>query len=64
MTGNYDQSHSRNLPTVHDHIASMNSEMLKIVGVGIDGAEKVSVVYHGKQETFRYTPIVRLNDRQ
>jgi hypothetical protein len=36
--------------------------MLKIVGIGIDGAEKVSVVYHGEQETFRYMPIDCLID--
>jgi hypothetical protein len=38
--------------------------MLKIVGVGIDGAEKVSVVYYGKQESFRNTPIDRLIERE
>jgi hypothetical protein len=58
----YDESIARNLPTVHDHIASMNSEIFKILGVVIDDAEKVSVVYHGEQETFRYTPIDRLID--
>jgi hypothetical protein len=63
MTGIYDHSLARNLPTVRDHIESMNSETLKIVGVGIDGAEKVLVVYHGKQDTFRYTPIDCLIDR-
>jgi hypothetical protein len=64
MTGIYDQGLARNLPTVHDQIESINSEMLKIVGVGIDGAENVSVVYHGKQEMFRYTPIDCLIDRE
>jgi hypothetical protein len=38
--------------------------MLKIVGFGIDGAEKVSVVYHGEQETFRYTPHDCLIDQE
>jgi hypothetical protein len=63
MTGIYDQNLARNLPTVHDYIEGTNSEILKIVGVVIDGAEKASVVYHGEQETFRYTPIVCLIDR-
>jgi hypothetical protein len=64
MTGSYDESLAKYLPTVHDQIECMNSEMLKYVGVGIDGAEKVSVFYHGKQETFRYTPIDCLIDRE
>jgi hypothetical protein len=38
--------------------------MLKIEGIGIDGDEKVSVVSHGEQETFRYTPHDSLIDRE
>jgi hypothetical protein len=38
--------------------------MLKIVGIGIVAAEKVSVVYHGEQESFRYTPHDSLIDRE
>jgi hypothetical protein len=37
--------------------------MLKIVRVGIDGAEKV-FVYHSKYETFRYTTHDSLIDRE
>jgi hypothetical protein len=37
--------------------------MFKIVGIGIDDAEKVSVVYHGELDTFRYTPHDSLIDR-
>jgi hypothetical protein len=37
---------------------------MEFVGVGIDGAEKVFVVYHGEQETFWYTPIHSLIDRE
>jgi hypothetical protein len=56
MTGIYNQSLASNLPTDSNHIESTNSKMLKIVGVGIDGAEEVFAVYHGGQETFRLTP--------
>jgi hypothetical protein len=53
MTGIYSQSLARNLPTIHNNAESTKTEMLKFVGICIDGAEKVFVVYHGEQETFR-----------
>jgi hypothetical protein len=58
------QSLARNLPTIYDQIKNTKSEMLKIVGIGINGAENVSVVYHGKKETFRYTPHDSLIDQE
>jgi len=38
--------------------------MLEIVWVRIDGAEKVSVIYHSEQESFRYASNDRLIYRQ
>jgi hypothetical protein len=51
------------LPAIHNHIESTKSEMLKFVGICLDGPEKVFVVYHGEQKTFRYTPHNSLIDR-
>jgi hypothetical protein len=38
--------------------------MLKIARVCLDGAEKVSVCYRDKQESFGYTPHNSLNNRE
>jgi len=42
------QALARDLSAIHVHHKCTKTEMLKIVGVCIDGAEEVSVSYHSE----------------
>jgi len=64
VTGINIQPLARDLPAIHLHHECTKTEMLKIEGVCIDGAEKVSVCYHSKQEPFGYAANDRLIDQE